>query len=152
MNLISIAVGLMIVGIISFYELRGGVSSIKQANVTAVETQIQTLRQAAIQYGEINGSYSGLSCIALQNANLLTGNGACDPSNSLSLASPYNNAGLLIIPAPCDNGAHFTISVSNFFDPTTYSMMASKFVPGTSSTSTGCSTSESNGTGLTLCY
>ena len=154
MNLISIVIGLFIMGILTFYELRGDSATLKQANLTALEATIQSLQQASIQYANVNGSYSGLSCPSLQAYNLWNTNATSCAGNGIT--TRYSGAGITVTPAPVNNNANFEIVIGGSgviggaLTPDAYEMLWQHFESGTD-TVNGCSSGYS-GSSVILCY
>ena len=108
MSILQIAIGLMISGIIAAASIVGGESLIHAAKVNSIKTAILAVSQKSIEYAQINGSYSGLSCPGLVGANLEPANG-CNGSEFTSVQSEGSltvnqsgNAGYTISFSPTD--------------------------------------------------
>lgn len=71
MSLVQVAVSIFVSMIVFAGSLYGLQSEFHASKIKALETSIRTLEQAAVQYGQINQGYSGLSCGALATDNLI---------------------------------------------------------------------------------
>lgn len=152
MQLVTLAIVLMITGILTFFEIRGTTSTVTQAKLTAFESTVQALQQASIQYANINGSYNGLSCGALQADSLWPNNGTACNGNGISTPLTVD-----VVPQAVNNGANFMISISGAgvvgggLTPDEYSMLWQHFSSGTT-TVPGCNSGPVGSSGVNLCY
>lgn len=108
-DIYQMTIGLLVTSILTAVSMFGVRSYLHNGNLLALETLVDNLRTAAHDYSKVNGSYSGISCTALQNMQEWPTNGCL--SNGNVYTSIYG-IGMVTISQTSNNTESYTISIS----------------------------------------
>ncbi|MHB8368910.1 MAG: hypothetical protein ACYDBP_04355 [Leptospirales bacterium] len=128
MNPLAVMVGLLISTIVGVIGFEFMLPEIHGAQLQGFEGQIQSLTQAAGEYAEENGSYSGISCRAMVAKNLWPA-GGCTPAGTVTTSGPGIGT-LSIGPVSGSPSEYQVVAVTNgYYTPSDLSMVCARFAP-----------------------